>query len=284
MGLTGVILSATVQLHPVETSLMSVDTERAADLDDLMARLTATDHRYRYSVAWIDLLARGRALGRSVLSRGEHAPLDALPPRARRTPLAFRPGRCRPPPHSYRKGCSDAPPSGSSTSSGTAGRPARAPASCRRLRPSSTRWTASRTGTGSTAAAASSSTSSSSGTGRRRPCAGSCGGSRGAGCPSFLAVLKRFGAGDPGWLSFPLPGWTLALDIPARLPGLGALPGRAGRGGRGGGRPGLPGEGLQAAPGTARRDVSTTARIPCPAGRSGPPRSLHLRPLPPLSL
>ena len=223
MGLTGVILAATIQLLPVQTSLMIVDTERAADLDDLMARLTATDHRYRYSVAWIDLLARGAKTGRAVLTRGDHAPLEALPPRARREPLAFRPRRLPAAPRLIPDGLLGRTTVGLFNEFWYRKAPRQRRGRLQRLSAffhpldGLPEWNRiyGRSGFVQYQFVV--------GHGQEEALRRIVGRLSRHGCPSFLAVLKRFGDGDPGWLSFPMPGWTLALDIPAGLPGLGAL-------------------------------------------------------------
>ncbi|MGW2566597.1 FAD-binding protein [Streptomyces sp. NPDC001537] len=223
MGLTGVILTATFRLLPVETSLMSVDTERAADLDDLMARLTATDHRHRYSVAWIDLLARGAATGRAVLTRADHAPLDALPARTRGAPPAFRAQRFPPAPAFLPEGLLGRTTVGlfnelryRTAPRARTGRLQRISAFLHPLDgvPHRNRVYG-RGGLVHYQFAV--------GRGQEdalhrivRRISEQC-------CPALWAVLKRFGEATPGWLSFPVPGWTLAVDLPARLPGLGAL-------------------------------------------------------------
>jgi decaprenylphospho-beta-D-ribofuranose 2-oxidase len=225
MGLTGVILTATVQLQPVETSLMSVDTERARDLDDLMARMVAADDHYRYSVAWIDLLARGAATGRAVLTRGDHAPLEALRQgtRARRDPLAFRPSRLPAAPAFLPEGLLSRRSVGCFNELWYRRAPRARTGELQKL---STffhpldgvpHWNRiyGRGGFVQYQFVVGHGQEDTLRRIVRRVCAYRC--------PSFLAVLKRFGDADPGWLSFPVPGWTLALDIPAALPGLGAL-------------------------------------------------------------
>jgi decaprenylphospho-beta-D-ribofuranose 2-oxidase len=90
MGLTGVIVRATVQLHHTESAYFVVDTDRTADLDELMALLSdGSDDTYGYSAAWFDTTTTGARLGRAVLTRGSLAARDELPPTLRRDPLRF---------------------------------------------------------------------------------------------------------------------------------------------------------------------------------------------------
>ena len=86
MGLTGVILTARLQMKAVESAYVRTRTERCRDLDDVLSRIDEGDRDFDYAVAWIDCLARGDSLGRSVLMRANPARLEELPPSLRSSP------------------------------------------------------------------------------------------------------------------------------------------------------------------------------------------------------
>ncbi len=76
MGLTGIVLRASIAMLQVESSRVRVETERLPHFDSVIEAMSADgqDDLYRYSVCWVDLLATGSCLGRGVLTRGDHAP------------------------------------------------------------------------------------------------------------------------------------------------------------------------------------------------------------------
>jgi len=219
MGLTGAILSARLRLRRGESAHVRVDHVRAPDLDAALDAFARTDADYPYSVAWIDCLAKGRSMGRSVLMLGDHAPADALP-RSVRDPLA-RPERTRPGvPFDLPSATLNRLTVGAfnalyyATHRDGAGKlvpldaffyPLDAVPGWNRLygRRGFVQYQAAvPMEAGPAAVAALLERISRSGR------------------SSFLAVLKRFGPANPGLLSFPVAGYTLALDLPAG-PGIG---------------------------------------------------------------
>lgn len=85
MGLTGIILRVALRLLSVETGWIRQRTLAFSNLDAVMSAFEAAQDS-AYSVAWVDCLAGGSALGRSLLFLGEHARLADLP-----APLAEQP-------------------------------------------------------------------------------------------------------------------------------------------------------------------------------------------------
>jgi decaprenylphospho-beta-D-ribofuranose 2-oxidase len=217
MGLTGVIVEATFSLIPITSSLISVDTTRYRDLESLMAAMVEADAKYRYSVAWVDSLDPN---GRGVLTCGDHAPAEALPLNQQSNPLYYDP-----------KALASAPPflPGGLLNKLT-------------VRAFNEAWfrKAPKQREGELQAIAP----------FFHPLDGvqdwnriygpagflqyqfavpneaahlvhrTLEALRKVGAPSFLTVLKRFGPSNPAPLSFPIPGWTLAADVPAAVPGL----------------------------------------------------------------
>lgn len=77
MGLTGVILNATMQLIPIETAYIRQESIKIHNFDHMMDVFEESED-WNYSLAWIDCLAQGRQLGRGYLMRGEHATVEEL--------------------------------------------------------------------------------------------------------------------------------------------------------------------------------------------------------------
>lgn len=223
LGLTGVVLDATFRCPRIGSSRLTVDTDRARDLDAVLDLMATGDDAYAYSVAWIDLMARGRSLGRSVLTRGRFATADEAAAAGLDRPLDYRAGVLASAPPLVPPGLLNRLTIKAFNEAWFRRAPERRrdelqtiPAFFHPLdmvggwnrmygprgfvqwqcvvpfgAETELRHMVERLST--------------------------------AGCTSFLAVLKRFGAGNPGPLSFPMEGWTLALDIPAGVRGLGPL-------------------------------------------------------------
>lgn len=223
MGLTGMITRAAMRLSRIETSRIQVLTTRHRHLDELMSVMLERDQTHRYTVAWVDTLATGSGFGRSVLMAGEHADISALSGRLRNEPLSYAPS------------VKVAVPRGVDTKL----------VNRSTIRLFNEFWYHK--------SPRSSSTSLESIPKFFHPLDGVGGWNRLYGpsgfvqyqfvvpdahsglvqefvrllstrrIPAFLSVLKRFGPSGAGWMSFPMAGWTLAVDIPADTDELGHL-------------------------------------------------------------
>ncbi len=221
MGLTGIIGEVTLKLVPIQTSQMMVRHHAAINLEQLFKLLQAPTLDDRYSVAWIDSLATGRNLGRGVAMFGHHATTAEL---GNSKPNPHKPARSRNLPFDlpafalnplsigafnalyYHK-------EGGKQDPFLSGYdpyfyPLDAIGQWNRLYGKrgfvQYQCVIPEHGAHEGMAALLHELSAS-----RRP--------------SFLAVLKRFGAQGRGMLSFPTAGYTLALDLPIRDSGLFAL-------------------------------------------------------------
>lgn len=220
MGLTGVITSVAFRPLRVETAYAVVNVERFARLQALMDAMREQDRRRRYTVAWLDNVGTGGPVGRGILATGDNAAIGDLDPSRMGDPLRLSQDRALTAPRTVPSGLLNRASVGAFNAAWFAweGRPRTGEIQhlTRFFHPLDRveRWNHIY--------------------GRKGfiqyqfvvpDNAGSVveevlAALHRAGAPSFLTVLKRFGEGNPGPLSFPMPGWTLALDLPAAGSGL----------------------------------------------------------------
>ena len=213
MGLTGVIVSASIRLRPLASPMLSVDTDRVVSLDDALAVLEGPGGEHR--VAWLDLL--GPCPVRGIVTRAAHVePSSRRGEPQERTTVASRlavPERW--PDRALRPGLVRA-------------------YNAYRFRRAPRRRTSALEAYGAhmfplDGLEAWPRLYGSAGLvqyqfvvpkGREDVLHRVIARLRGSAVPCYLAVLKDFGAAAEGALSFPLAGWTLALDMPGDAAGL----------------------------------------------------------------
>ena len=75
MGLTGIILEADLRLLSINSAYIHKTTYKTRSLMELLELFTI-HHETTYSVAWLDCMQKGQSLGRSLLMLGEHAEFE----------------------------------------------------------------------------------------------------------------------------------------------------------------------------------------------------------------
>ena len=217
MGLTGVIVEATISLIPITSSLISVDTSRYGDLKSLMAAMVEADSRYRYSVAWVDSL---NAKGRGVLTCGDHAPAETLPKNKQTDPLFYDPRALASAPAFLPRGLLNKLTVRAFNEAWYRKAPRHRVGELQEIAAffhpldGVQDWNRIYGPTGFLQYQFAVPDEAAHLVPRTLEAL------RNVGAPSFLTVLKRFGDSNPSPLSFPIPGWTLAADVPAAVPGL----------------------------------------------------------------
>jgi FAD/FMN-containing dehydrogenase len=84
MGLTGHVLEVELQLERIPSFWIWRRSVRVRDLDELIAALHSARTRFPFTAAWLDTTARGSSLGRGIVTSGRYAEPDeapAAPPR-----------------------------------------------------------------------------------------------------------------------------------------------------------------------------------------------------------
>ncbi len=216
-GLTGIITEVVLELQPIETAFIAERTLKATDIDDAFQLFEQHESNYPYSVAWIDCLADGTNLGRSHLMFGRHATTEQLDAGRRRKPLAYTPDHLGRMPFDVPTGILNELTVSAFNRLYYARQQKRDHRSIVGIDPffypldAIDDWNRLYGSDGFTQFQC------------VLPMANSYDGLielltrvQESGLASFLAVLKRMGAPDGGLLTFPMRGYTLALDIPRR--------------------------------------------------------------------